>query len=277
MSNGKLTSIANQIRKDIVQSVYLAGAGHLGGSLSVVEVLTYLYFGEMNLNPLNPHMENRDRFVLSKGHAAPALYATLAERGYFPVEDLQTLSHQGSYLQGHPDMIRVPGVDMSTGSLGQGLSAAVGMALSARFTHQYFDVYALLGDGELQEGQIWEALMFAGHQKLANLTVIIDNNDLQVDGNIQHICSPYPLIEKLSAFNFHVINVPNGHDFELLKSAFSEAKLVKDMPVAIILKTIKGKGIPFMENKREWHSRLLTDSEYHLALAVLEHEDKLLC
>ena len=231
----------------------------------------------MNIDPVNPKMEDRDRFVLSKGHTAPGLYATLAERGFYPKEDLLTLRHIGSYLQGHPDMKHIPGVDMSSGSLGQGISAAVGMALSAKLSNESYRVYTLLGDGEIQEGQVWEAAMFAGHRKLDNLTVIVDNNGLQIDGNIEDVCSPYPIDKKFEAFNFHVINVEDGNDFEQLKAAFDEAKTVKDMPTAIIMKTVKGKDVSFMENNAGWHGKAPNDEEFAIAMADLEKVGEALC
>ncbi len=248
MNKLELQKMANEIRKGIITAVHSAKAGHPGGSLSATEVFTYLYFEEMNIDPKNPKKADRDRFVLSKGHTAPGLYSALAHRGYFPVEDLVTLRHIGSYLQGHPDMKHIPGVDMSSGSLGQGISAAVGMALSAKLSGESYRVYTLLGDGEIQEGQVWEAAMLAGHRKLDNLTVIVDNNGLQIDGNIEDVCSPYPIDKKFEAFNFHVINVEDGNDFDQLKAAFDEAKTVKGMPTAIIMKTVKGKDVSFMEN-----------------------------
>ena len=245
----ELQKTANEIRKGIVTAVHSAKAGHPGGSLSAADIFTYLYFQEMNIDPKDPKKADRDRFVLSKGHVAPGLYSTLANRGFFPIEDLKTLRHLGSYLQGHPDMKHIPGVDMSSGSLGQGISAATGMALSAKLSNEDYRVYTLLGDGELQEGQVWEAAMFAGHRKLDNLVVVVDNNGLQIDGNIAEVCSPYPIDEKFKAFNFHVINV-NAHDFDALKAAFDEAKATKGMPTAIIAKSVKGKVYPL------WKTRL---------------------
>ena len=247
MNKLELQKEANEIRKGIVTAVHSAKAGHPGGSLSAVEAFTYLYYVEMNIDPKDPKKPDRDRFVLSKGHTAPGLYSTLAHRGYFPVEDLKTLRHLGSYLQGHPDMKHIPGVDMSSGSLGQGISAAVGMALSAKLSGDSYRVYTLLGDGEIEEGQVWEASMFAGARKLDNLVVIVDNNGLQIDGPIQDVCNPYPIDKKFEAFNFHVINVADGNDFDQLKAAFDEARTVKGMPTAIIMKTLKGKGVSFME------------------------------
>ena len=231
----------------------------------------------MNIDPKNPKKADRDRFVLSKGHTAPGLYSALAHRGYFPVEDLVTLRHIGSYLQGHPDMKHIPGVDMSSGSLGQGISAAVGMALSAKLSNDSYRVYTLLGDGEIQEGQVWEAAMFAGHRKLDNLTVIVDNNGLQIDGNIEDVCSPYPIDKKFEAFNFHVINVEDGNDFDQLKAAFDEAKTVKGMPTAIIMKTVKGKDVSFMENNAGWHGKAPNDEEFAIAMADLEKVGEALC
>ena len=242
MNKLELQKMANEIRKGIITAVHSAKAGHPGGSLSAADLFTYLYFEEMNIDPKNPKKEDRDRFVLSKGHTAPGLYSALAHRGYFPVEDLKTLRHLGSYLQGHPDMKHIPGIDMSSGSLGQGISAAVGMALGAKMDGASYRVYTLLGDGEIEEGQVWEAAMFAGHRKLDNLVVIVDNNGLQIDGKIEDVCSPYPIDKKFEAFNFHVINVEDGNDFDQLEKAFEEAKTVKGMPTAIIMKTVKGKG-----------------------------------
>ena len=277
MNKLELQKMANEIRKGIITAVHSAKAGHPGGSLSATEVFTYMYFEEMNIDPKNPKKADRDRFVLSKGHTAPGLYSALAHRGYFPVEDLVTLRHIGSYLQGHPDMKHIPGVDMSSGSLGQGISAAVGMALSAKLSNESYRVYTLLGDGEIQEGQVWEAAMFAGHRKLDNLTVIVDNNGLQIDGNIEDVCSPYPIDKKFEAFNFHVINVEDGNDFEQLKAAFDEAKTVKDMPTAIIMKTVKGKDVSFMENNAGWHGKAPNDEEFAIAMADLEKVGEALC
>lgn len=277
MNKLELQKMANEIRKGIITAVHSAKAGHPGGSLSATEVFTYLYFEEMNIDPKNPKKADRDRFVLSKGHTAPGLYSTLAHRGYFPVEDLVTLRHIGSYLQGHPDMKHIPGVDMSSGSLGQGISAAVGMALSAKLSNESYRVYTLLGDGEIQEGQVWEAAMFAGHRKLDNLTVIVDNNGLQIDGNIEDVCSPYPIDKKFEAFNFHVINVEDGNNFDQLKAAFDEAKTVKGMPTAIIMKTVKGKDVSFMENNAGWHGKAPNDEEFAIAMADLEKVGEALC
>ena len=269
MENLDLQKAANEVRKGIVTAVHSAKAGHPGGSLSAADIYTYLYFEEMNIDPKNPKMENRDRFVLSKGHTAPGLYATLANRGYFPVEDLPTLRKLGSYLQGHPDMKHIPGVDMSSGSLGQGISAAVGMALGAKMDGKEYRIYTLLGDGELQEGQVWEASMFAGHRKLDNLVVIVDNNGLQIDGKIDDVCSPYPIDKKFEAFNFHVIHV-DAHDFDDIRRAFKEACETKGMPTAIIAKSLKGKGVSFMEGQASWHGTAPNDEQYAVAMADLE-------
>ena len=255
-------------RKGIITAVHGAKAGHPGGSLSAADLFTYLYFEEMNVDPKDPKKADRDRFVLSKGHTAPGLYSTLANRGYFPVEDLPTLRHLGSYLQGHPCMQETPGVDMSSGSLGQGISAAVGMALAAKMDNKDYRVYTLLGDGEIQEGQVWEASMFAGHRKLDNLVVIVDNNGLQIDGKIDDVCSPYPIDKKFEAFNFHVINI-DGNDFDQIDAAFKEARATKGMPTAIICKTVKGKGVSFMENSAGWHGKAPNDEEYAVAMADL--------
>ena len=267
----ELQKIANEVRKGIVTSVHSAKAGHPGGSLSAADILTYLYFEEMNVNPQDDKNPDRDRFVLSKGHAAPALYSVLAHRGYFPVEDLVTLRHIGSYLQGHPDMKNIPGVDMSTGSLGQGVSAAVGMAIAGKLDNKDYTVYALLGDGEIQEGQVWEAAMLAGHRKLDNLVVIVDNNGLQIDGNIADVNSPYPIDKKFEAFNFEVINLEDGHDFAQIAEAIKKAKAVVGKPAAIIAKTVKGKGVSFMENQAGWHGVAPNDEQYAAAMADLEN------
>ena len=277
MNKLELQKTANEIRKGIVTAVHSAKAGHPGGSLSAADLFTYLYFEEMNIDPKDPKKPDRDRFVLSKGHTAPGLYSTLAYRGYFPVEDLKTLRHLGSYLQGHPDMKHIPGVDMSSGSLGQGISAAVGMALGAKMDGDSYRVYTLLGDGEIEEGQVWEAAMFAGHRKLDNLVVIVDNNDLQIDGKIEDVCSPYPIDKKFEAFNFHVINVADGNDFDQLKAAFDEAKTVKGMPTAIVMKTVKGKGVSYMENSVDWHGKAPNDEQYEIAMADLEKAGEALC
>lgn len=264
-----LKKTANEIRKGIVTAVHSAKSGHPGGSLSAADILTYLYFEEMNIDPKDPKKADRDRFVLSKGHIAPGLYSTLANRGFFPVEDLPTLRHTGSYLQGHPDMKHIPGVDMSSGSLGQGISAAVGMALSGKLDNASYRVYTILGDGELQEGQVWEASMFAGAKKLDNLVVIVDNNGLQIDGKIEDVCSPYPIADKFKAFNFNVIEI-DAHDFEQIGSAFNKAKETKGMPTAIIAKSTKGKGVSFMENQASWHGTAPNDEQYAQAMADLE-------
>ena len=277
MNKLELQKTANEVRKGIVTAVHSAKAGHPGGSLSAADLFTYLYFEEMNIDPKEPKKADRDRFVLSKGHTAPGLYATLANRGYFPVEDLKTLRHIGSYLQGHPDMKHIPGVDMSSGSLGQGISAAVGMALAGKMDNADYRVYTLLGDGEIQEGQVWEASMFAGHRKLDNLVVIVDNNGLQIDGKIEDVCSPYPIDKKFEAFNFHVINVEDGNDFDQLAAAFKEAKETKGMPTAIIMKTVKGKGVSYMENNAGWHGKAPNDEEYVIAMADLEKVGEALC
>ncbi len=277
MERLELQKIANEVRKSIVASVHAAKAGHPGGSLSAADLYTYLYFEEMNIDPKDPKKADRDRFVLSKGHTAPGLYSVLAHRGYFPVEDLLTLRKLGSYLQGHPDMKHIPGVDMSSGSLGQGISAAVGMALSAKLSNESYKVYTLLGDGEIQEGQVWEAAMFAGHRNLDNLIVIVDNNGLQIDGKIEDVCSPYPIDKKFEAFNFHVINVANGNDMDQLAAAFAEARTVKGMPTAIIMKTTKGKGVSFMENNAGWHGKAPNDEEFAIAMADLEKVGEALC
>ena len=277
MNKLELQKTANEVRKGIVTAVHSAKAGHPGGSLSAADLFTYLYFEEMNIDPKEPKKADRDRFVLSKGHTAPGLYAALANRGYFPVEDLKTLRHIGSYLQGHPDMKHIPGVDMSSGSLGQGISAAVGMALAGKMDNADYRVYTLLGDGEIQEGQVWEASMFAGHRKLDNLVVIVDNNGLQIDGKIEDVCSPYPIDKKFEALNFHVINVEDGNDFDKLAAAFKEAKETKGMPTAIIMKTVKGKGVSYMENNAGWHGKAPNDEEYAIAMADLEKVGEALC
>ena len=276
MDKLKLMKTANEVRKDIVTAVHSAKAGHPGGSLSAADIFTYLYFEELNIDPQDPKKADRDRFVLSKGHTAPGLYSVLAERGYFPKEDLKTLRHTGSYLQGHPDMKHIPGVDMSSGSLGQGISAAVGMALAAKFRGDDYRVYTLLGDGEIQEGQVWEASMLAAHRKLDNLVVIVDNNNLQIDGAISEVNSPYPIDKKFEAFNFHVINI-DGNDFDQIDAAFKEARTVKGQPTAIIAKTLKGKGVSFMENQAGWHGKAPNDEEYRIAMEDLEKAGEALC
>ena len=276
MTNAELEKKANEVRQSIVTALHSAKSGHPGGSLSAADIMTYLYFGEMNVDPKNPKMADRDRFVLSKGHVAPALYSVLAHKGYFPVEDLVTLRHTGSYLQGHPDMKHIPGVDMSAGSLGQGLSCAVGMAQAGKMDDKDYQVYAMCGDGEIQEGQIWEAAMWAGAHHLDNLTVIVDNNNLQIDGTVEEVCSPYPIDKKFEAFNFHVINI-NGNDMEEIRNAFAEAKKVKGMPVAIIAKTTKGKGVSFMENQVGWHGKAPNDEQYEQAMEELKKAGEALC
>lgn len=277
MNKPELMKAANEIRKGAVTGVFHAKSGHPGGSLSAADIYAYLFFEEMNIDPKDPKKADRDRFVLSKGHTAPGLYSVLAEKGYFPKEDLKTLRHLGSYLQGHPDMKHIPGVDMSSGSLGQGISAAVGMALSAKLSEDSYRVYTLLGDGEIQEGQVWEAAMFAGARGLDNLVVIVDNNGLQIDGPVDEVCSPYPIDKKFEAFNFHVINVEDGNDMDQLRAAFEEAKTVKGMPTAVIAKTLKGKGVSFMEGQVGWHGKAPNDEEYAAAMADLEKAGEVLC
>ncbi len=264
----QLQLTANQIRKGIIESTYCAKCGYPGGSLSETEMVTYLYCKEMNIDPKDPKNPGRDRFVLSKGHTAPGLYATLAHRGFFPVEDLKTLRRIDSYLQGHPNMNLVPGVDMSTGSLGQGVSTAAGMALAAKHTGATNRVYTLLGDGEIQEGQCWEAFMFAAHYKLDNFVAIIDNNGLQIDGNVADVMSPYPIVQKLEAFGFHVEAI-NGHDFEEIEKALEAAKTVKGQPTAIVMSTVKGKGVSYMENNAGWHGKAPNAAEYEQAMNEL--------
>ena len=276
MNKLELMKIANEVRKGAVTAVYNAKSGDPGGSLSAADIYAYLFFEEMNIDPKEPKKADRDRFVLSKGHTAPGYYAALAHRGFFPVEDLTTLRKVGSYLQGHPDMKHIPGVDMSSGSLGQGISAAVGMALSAKLSNEDYRVYTLLGDGEIQEGQVWEAAMLASHRKLDNLVVIVDNNGLQIDGAIDEVCSPYPIDKKFEAFNFHVINV-DGHDFDALDAAFKEARETKGQPTAIIAKTIKGKNVSFMENQASWHGSAPNAEQYAVAMADLEKVGEALC
>ena len=276
MNKLELMNTANEVRKGIVTAVHSAKSGHPGGSLSAADIYTYLYFEEMNIDPKDPKKADRDRFVLSKGHTAPGYYSTLAHRGFFPVEDLTTLRKVGSYLQGHPDMKHIPGVDMSSGSLGQGISAAVGMAISAKLSNDDYRVYTLLGDGEIQEGQVWEASMLAGHRKLDNLVVIVDNNNLQIDGKITDVNSPYPIDKKFEAFNFHVINI-DGNDFDQIEAAFKEARKTKGMPTAIIAKTIKGKGVSFMEDQAGWHGKAPNDEQYAQAMEELEKAGEALC
>lgn len=276
MNKLELQKMANEVRKGIVTSVHAAKAGHPGGSLSAADIFTYLYFEELNVDPQDPKKKDRDRFVLSKGHTAPGLYSALAHRGFFPVEDLTTLRHIGSYLQGHPDMKGIPGVDMSSGSLGQGISAAVGMAIAGKLDQADYRVYTLLGDGEIQEGQVWEAAMLAGFKKLDNLVVIVDNNNLQIDGEITEVNSPYPIDKKFEAFNFHVINI-DGNDFDQIDAALKEAKETKGMPTAIIAKTVKGKGVSFMENQVGWHGVAPNDEQYAEAMKELEKVGEALC
>ena len=265
----QLMATACKVRMGVIEGTYGAKAGHPGGSLSAAEAFTYLYFKEMNIDPKNPKWADRDRFVLSKGHTAPGLYAALANRGFFPVEDLPTLRHIDSYLQGHPNMNMVPGVDMSTGSLGQGISAAAGMALAAKHQGKTNRVYTLLGDGEIQEGQVWEAMMFAAHYDLDNFCAIIDNNGLQIDGKVADVMSPYPIDEKLKAFGFEVA-VVDGHDFEQLEAAFAKARATKGKPFGIIMQTVKGKGVSYMENQAGWHGKAPNDEEYAIAMAELK-------
>ncbi|MDD7365210.1 MAG: transketolase [Atopobiaceae bacterium] len=269
----ELARIARRVRQQIVIGVHAAKSGHPGGSLGAADIMTYLYFHEMNVDPKNPRDPKRDRFVLSKGHCAPALYGTLAERGFFPVEDIPTLRHVGSHLQGHPNMNDTPGVDMSTGSLGQGVSAAVGMALAAKLWGDDYRTYTLLGDGEIQEGQVWEAAMFAGSHHLDNLCVIVDNNNLQIDGTIEQVNSPYPIADKFRAFNFHVIEVADGNDMTQLAPAFEEARQTKGAPTAIVCKTVKGKGVSFMENQVGWHGKAPNDEQFEQAMAELAGEE----
>ena len=276
MNKLELQKVANEVRKGVITSVHAAKAGHPGGSLSAADIFTYLYFEEMNVDPKDPKKADRDRFVLSKGHTAPGLYSALALKGYFPIDDLETLRHLGSYLQGHPDMKHIPGVDMSSGSLGQGISAAVGMAIAGKMDNADYRVYTLLGDGEIQEGQVWEASMMAGFRKLDNLVVIVDNNNLQIDGAIDEVCSPYPIDKKFEAFNFHVINI-DGNDFDQIDAAFKEAKATKGMPTAIIAHTVKGKGVSFMENQVGWHGTAPNDEQYAVAMEELEKAGEALC
>ena len=260
---------ACKVRMGVIEGTHGAKAGHPGGSLSAADMFTYLYFKELNVDPKDPKNENRDRFVLSKGHTAPGLYSVLANRGFFPVEDLPTLRHIDSYLQGHPNMNTVPGVDMSTGSLGQGISVAAGMALGAKHQGKSYRVYTLLGDGEIQEGQVWEACMFSAHYKLDNFVVIVDNNGLQIDGPVDKVMSPYPIDEKLKAFGFHV-EVIDGHDFGQIEAALNTAKTVKGQPTAIVMKTTKGKGVSFMEGQASWHGKAPNDEEYAIAMNELK-------
>lgn len=277
MTDLELQKMAVEVRKGIITAVHGAKAGHPGGSLSAADVFTYLYYEEMNIDPKEPKKADRDRFVLSKGHTAPGLYSVLANRGYFPVDDLPSLRHIGSHLQGHPCVHHTPGIDASSGSLGQGVSVAVGMALSAKLSNDSYRVYTLLGDGEIQEGQVWEAAMFAGHRKLDNLCVIVDNNGLQIDGKIEDICSPYPIGDKFKAFNFHVVDVADGNDMAQLRAAFAEAKQTKGQPTAIIMKTVKGKCVSFMENQAGWHGKAPNDEEYAIAMEDLKKAGEALC
>ena len=276
MNNLDLAKTANEVRKGIVTAVHSAKAGHPGGSLSCADMMTFLYFEEMNIDPKDPKKADRDRFVLSKGHCAPALYSALAQRGYFPVEDLKTLRKLGSHLQGHTCMQHTPGVDMSSGSLGQGISVAAGMALSAKLSNDSYRVYTLLGDGEIAEGQVWEAAMFAGHKHLDNFVVIVDNNGLQIDGKIEDVCNPYPIDKKFEAFNFHVINI-DAHDFDQIRAALKEARETKGMPTAIIMKSVKGKGVSFMENQAGWHGKAPNDEQYEIAMEDLRKVGEALC
>ena len=275
MNDNKLSITANKVRQGIVTAVYSAKSGHPGGSLSIADIMTYLYFEEMNIDPANTKNPDRDRFVLSKGHTAPALYSTLANRGFFPVDELKTLRHVGSILQGHPDMKHIPGVDMSSGSLGQGLSAAVGMAIAGKMDNKDYCVYCVCGDGEIQEGQIWEASMMASHRKLDNLTVIVDNNGLQIDGDISDVCSPYPIDKKFKAFGFEVINI-DGHDFGQIRDAFAKAKTVKGKPTAIIAKTHKGRGVSYMTDQAGWHGKAPNEEQYNEAMKELMKQQDIL-
>ncbi|MBQ1802872.1 MAG: transketolase [Lachnobacterium sp.] len=277
MTDLELQKIAVEVRKSILTGVHAAKSGHPGGSLSAADLFTYLYFEEMNIDPKEPKKADRDRFVLSKGHTAPGLYGALAERGFFPKSEMETLRHIGSDLQGHPAIQHTPGLDMSSGSLGQGISAAVGMALSAKLSDDNYRVYTLLGDGEIQEGQVWEAAMLAGFRKLDNLCVIVDNNGLQIDGSVDEVCSPYPIDKKFEAFNFHVINVEDGNDFSQLRAAFKEAKEVKGQPTAIVMKTVKGKGVSFMENQVGWHGKAPNDEQFEIAMEELKKAGEALC
>ncbi len=270
MTNDELKRVANEVRKGIVTGTHAAKSGHPGGSLSAADIFTFLYFEEMNVDPANPRWDGRDRFVLSKGHCAPGLYAVLAERGFFPKEDLLTLRHVGSHLQGHPNMNDTPGVDMSTGSLGQGVSAAVGMALAAKQWGDAYRTYALLGDGEIEEGQVWEAAMFAANKGLDNLCLIVDWNGLQIDGTIREVNSAEPIADKFRAFNLHVVEVADGNDFDQLRAAFAEARETKGVPTCIVCKTVKGKGVSFMENQVGWHGKAPNDEQYEQAMAELE-------
>ncbi|MCI9618182.1 MAG: transketolase [Eubacterium sp.] len=276
MENLQLEKIANEVRKNIVTALHSAGSGHPGGSLSAADMVTYLYYEEMNVDVNDTKNPDRDRFVLSKGHAAPVLYGVLAEKGYIPKEDLIKLRKTDSYLQGHPDMKHTAGVEMSAGSLGQGVSAAVGMALAGKLDDRAYRVYTMLGDGEIEEGQVWEAAMFAGHRKLDNLVVIVDNNNLQIDGTVEEVCSPYPIDEKFKAFNFHVVTI-DGHNFDEIRRALNEAKETKGMPTAIVMNTVKGKGVSFMENQVNWHGAAPNDEQYKIAMEDLEKAGEALC
>lgn len=274
MTDQELARTANEVRKGIVTAVHGAKAGHPGGSLSIADILTYLYFEDMNVDPADPKKADRDRLVLSKGHAAPALYAVLAERGYFPKEDLPTLRHIGSHLQGHPNMNDTPGVDMSTGSLGQGVSAAVGMALAAKHWGDTYRTYAILGDGEIEEGQVWEAAMFAGDKQLDNVCFVVDHNGLQIDGTIEEVNSAMPIADKFRAFKFHVIEVADGNDMAQVRAAFEEARATKGQPTCIVAETVKGKGVSYMENQVGWHGKAPNDEQYEQAMAELEAAGK---
>ena len=274
MNDAELAAVANEVRKGVLTGVHAAKSGHPGGSLGAADIITYLYFEEMNVDPTDPRKADRDRFVLSKGHCAPALYAALAERGYFPKEELAMLRHIGSRLQGHPNMNDTPGVDMSTGSLGQGISAAVGMALAAKHWHEDYRTYALLGDGESEEGQVWEAAMFAGNQKLDNLCVIVDHNGLQIDGPVAEVNDPMPLADKFRAFKFHVVEVADGNDMAQLRAAFAEARATKGAPTAIVCETVKGKGVSFMENQVGWHGKAPNDEQFEQGMAELCANDQ---
>ncbi len=276
MDNKELKINANKVRQGIIEAVHAAKSGHPGGSLSAADLFTFLYFEEMNIDPKDPKKEGRDRFVLSKGHTAPGLYSALANRGYFDVSQLKTLRHVGSILQGHPDMKHIPGVDMSSGSLGQGISAAVGMALAGKMDKKDYRVYTLLGDGEIQEGEVWEASMFAAARKLDNLVVIVDNNGLQIDGAIEDVCSPYPITDKFKAFGFNVVEA-DAHNFDSLRKAFESARGAKNYPTAIIMKSTKGKGVSFMENQASWHGTAPNDEQYEQAMKELREEADELC
>lgn len=272
----QLQRIANHVRQGVIEGVYHAKSGHPGGSLSIADTLTYLYYNEMKVDPANPKWEERDRLVLSKGHCCPALYSVLAEKGYFDKSELKSLRHVGAMLQGHPDMKHIPGVDMSSGSLGQGISAACGIALAGKLKKADWRVFTILGDGEIEEGQVWEAAMFAAHHKLDNLVAVVDNNNLQIDGPIDEVCSPYPIDKKFESFNFHVINI-DGNDFDEIKRAFDEARATKGMPTAIIAHTVKGKGVSYMENSVGWHGKAPNDEEYAVAMENLRKAGEALC